>query len=102
MTAGVLAFAVPSLSASRAELVRWTDAARLRDQILTAYVRLMPSTSCGSIVAEGLVDSVDGAYVLRNGFRQALDEMGARVDAAQVSPACRIDWTDHLIVRQAP
>ena len=102
MAALVLAFAVPSLAASREELARWTEAARLRDEILTAYVRVMPSASCGSIVAEGLVDSVDGAYVLRNGFRQALDEMGARVDAAQVSPACRIDWTDHLIVRQAP
>jgi hypothetical protein len=99
MAAGVLVLVVPSLAASRAEIARWTEAAGLRDRILVSYVRLMPSLSCGTFVAEGRVDNIEGAYVLRNGFRQALEEMGAGLDRSAAS-RCAIDWTDHLIVRE--
>jgi hypothetical protein len=96
---GVVVLATPSLAATRVELARWNEAARLRDQILTSYVKIVPPDFCSTFVAEGLVDNVDGAYVLRNGFGQALKEMGAPIaDAA--GPPCRISWTDHLVVRQ--
>jgi len=96
---GVAVLAAPSLAAMRVELARWNEAATLRDQILTSYVKVVPPEFCSSFVAEGLVDNVDGAYVLRNGFAQALKEMGAAAGSGAES-RCRISWTDHLVVRQ--
>ena len=71
----------------------------MRDQILTSYVKVVPPDLCSTFVAEGLVDNTDGAYVLRNGFSQALREMGAPIDPGSGSP-CRVAWTDHLVVKQ--
>jgi len=96
---GVVVLALPSLAATSLELARWTEAAKLRDQILTSYVKVVPPGFCSAFVAEGLVDNIDGAYVLRNGFAQALTEMGAPTDPTAGSP-CRVSWTDHLVVRQ--
>jgi hypothetical protein len=92
---------VPAMIAARSELSRWIEAARLRDNILISYVRVMPSASCGSIVTEGKADTLDGAYVLRNGFMQALADLGAEVEPDGPSmPHCRVSWTDHLVVKQ--
>jgi hypothetical protein len=99
MALGVVVIAIPSLAATRVEVARWNDAAKLRDQVLTSYVKVVPPGFCSTFVAEGLVDNIDGAYVLRNGFAQALKEMGAPTDPAAGSP-CRVAWTDHLVVRQ--
>lgn len=96
---GVVALVIPSLAATSVELARWSEAAKLRDQILTSYVKVVPPDFCSTFVAEGPVDNIDGAYVLRNGFAQALKEMGAPLDPGSGSP-CRVTWTDHLIVRQ--
>jgi hypothetical protein len=96
---GVVILAWPSLAATRVELARWSEAARLRDQILTSYVKVVPPDLCSTFIAEGVVDNTDGAYVLRNGFSQALKEMGAATDPTAGTP-CRITWTDHLVVRQ--
>jgi 4-amino-4-deoxy-L-arabinose transferase-like glycosyltransferase len=101
IAAGVMVLAIQSVTASRFEVARWTEAAALRDRILTDYVRVMPSGSCGAIAAEGVVDNVDGAYVLRNGFAQALAEMGAEASES-AAPRCRVSWTDHLVVTQEP
>ncbi len=94
------AFVLPAMTSAPSELSRWTAAASRRDEILIAYVRVMPSASCGSIVTEGDADNLDGAYVLRNGFTQALAEMGAVNQSPPSAPQCRISWTDHLVVRQ--
>ena len=92
---------VPAVTAAPSELARWTDAARLRDNILMSYVRVMPSASCGSVVTEGDADTINGAYVLRNGFLQALADLGAEVDPSGPStPRCRVSWTEHLVVKQ--
>jgi len=95
----VVVLVIPSLAATSVELARWTEAAKLRDQILTSYVKVVPQDLCSTFVAEGSVDNIDGAYVLRNGFAQALKEMGAVTDPSTGAP-CRISWTDHLVVRQ--
>ncbi len=99
VAAGVIVVALPSLAATRVEIIRWSEAANLRDQILNSYVKVVPPDFCSTFVAEGVVDNVDGAYVLRNGFSQALREMGAPTDPTSGAP-CRVTWTDHLIVRQ--
>jgi hypothetical protein len=96
---GVVVLAIPSLAATRVELERWSQAAALRDQILTSYVKVVPPDFCSTFVAEGVVDNIDGAYVLRNGFAQALREMGAPTSPGSGLP-CRVSWADHLVVRQ--
>jgi len=93
-------FVLPAFVSAPAELARWTAAAKMRDQILISYVRVMPEVSCGQIVTEGSADSVDGAFVLRNGFTQALADMGVDTTAFTSAPRCRIGWTDHLVVKQ--
>jgi hypothetical protein len=91
----------PAIVSVPPEVDRWNEASHLRDQILVSYVRIMQPGSCGSIVTEGAADTLNGAYVLRNGFLQALADVGAEVDpAGPPTPRCRIIWTDHLIVRQ--
>src|SRR5204863_7087750 len=91
------AFVLPAIVSTPAEVARWTAAAKLRDQILIAYVRVMPTASCGTVATEGVADSLDGAYVLRNGFLQAIADMGGDVDPlGTAGPHCRITWTDHL------
>lgn len=99
MSIGVVVLAIPSLAATPAEIARWNEAAKTRDQILGSYVKVVPPDFCSTFVTEGVVDNIDGAYVLRNGFSQALKEMGSPTDPAAGSP-CRVSWTDHLVVRQ--
>jgi hypothetical protein len=96
---GVVVLSIPSLAATRVEIGRWNEAAQLRDQILGSFVKVVPPDFCSTFVAEGSVDNFDGAYVLRNGFAQALKEMGSATVSVTGSP-CRISWTDHLVVRQ--
>jgi hypothetical protein len=93
------AIALPSVSAVRPELRRWTEAADLRDRILESYIGIMSSARCRSVVTEGLADNIDGAYVLRNGFAQAVTRRALMASGAEEFP-CRISWTDHIIVRQ--
>src|SRR5262249_37927333 len=76
----VVVIAFPSLAATRGEVARWSEAAKLRDQVLSSFVQVVPPDFCSTFIAEGQVDNVDGAYVLRNGFAQALREMGAPTD----------------------
>jgi hypothetical protein len=84
---GLLAVAtVPVVPALRYEIARWTEAARLRDAILLS-VRGHPSIGrCGSFVAEGTADHLDGAFVFHNGLAQALNADGD-------GPRCRVAWT---------
>jgi hypothetical protein len=93
------AIAMPSVSAVGPELRRWTEAASLRDRILESYIGIMSSARCRSVVTEGLADNIDGAYVLRNGFAQAVTRRALMASGAEEF-RCRISWTDHIIVRQ--
>jgi hypothetical protein len=102
---GVLLFvlAPPAVIAVQDELKRWTQAAQLRDAVLSAFVELIPGSQCASIVAEGPVDNVDGAYVLRNGFMQAVSSRARIVvGGSQERYRCTVGWTGHLTVRQDP
>jgi hypothetical protein len=94
---------MPGASALQDELERWTAAARMRDAVLSSFVELIPASQCESIAAEGPVDNINGAYVLRNGFMQAV-EPRARivVGGDQERYKCRVGWSGHLTVRQDP
>jgi hypothetical protein len=97
----VVVLAGPAALAIRPEVARWLEAGRTRDAILESYVDLMSSARCRSVVTEGRADNVDGAYVLRNGFSQAIARRASLAyDGGQPAYNCRISWTDHLIVRQ--
>jgi hypothetical protein len=93
----VTCFMIPSIIAIRGEAGRWSDAARLRDAILASFVETVPPGHCGGIVAQGFVDNVNGAYVLRNGFPQALATRGHPPLGAPAA-ACTVSWTDRLLV----
>jgi hypothetical protein len=93
------ALAVPSVQALGPELRRWTYAADLRDRIVASYIGIMSSVRCRSVVTEGLADNIDGAYVLRNGFAQAVARRALMASGTEEFQ-CRISWTDHIIVRQ--
>jgi hypothetical protein len=93
------ALAVPSVQALGPELRRWTDAADLRDRIVASYIGIMSSVRCRSVVTEGLADNIDGAYVLRNGFAQAVARRALMASGTEEFQ-CRVSWTDHIIVRQ--
>jgi hypothetical protein len=94
---------MPAVSALQDELERWTAAAQLRDAVLSSFVELIPASQCESITAEGPVDNLDGAYVLRNGFMQAVSPRARIVVGGDRQRyKCRVGWSGHLTVRQDP
>jgi hypothetical protein len=92
------ALAITSVIALRAETARWSDAARLRDTILASFPLAEP---CSTFVTEGAVDNLDGAYVLRNGLREALEKRGLVVPATEDGTRCKVGWTDRLVIEIA-
>ena len=70
-----LAFAAVVLGGSviglRANLVPWTTAARMRDELLATVVRARES-GCTTVWVRNVPDSVQGAYVFRNGLAEAI------------------------------
>ena len=94
---------IPAASALQDELERWTAAAQLRDAVLRSFVELIPGSQCESIAAEGPVDNINGAYVLRNGFMQAVSSRARIVVGGDRERyRCRVGWSGHLTVRQDP
>jgi len=69
IVAGVVGSAAP---ATIADLQRWRQAASTRDAILGSLRSDPDRLNCTTFTAEGRADSIDGAYVFRNGLRQAL------------------------------
>jgi hypothetical protein len=99
LLAGILAiFIVPSAVAIRGEGARWTRAAQIRDRILDS-ANDIAAVPCGTIVTEGLVDNVEGAYVFRNGLTEALAAHGRSALFGNPSAVrCRLTWSDRLVV----
>lgn len=83
----VVALAVPSAAAIPAEVGRWREAAATRDAILAAVRTDRRADVCASFVASDNANSVNGAFVFRNGLIQAL---GRDPDAE--GPRCSISW----------
>jgi hypothetical protein len=69
------------------ELSVWRRAADLRDHVLNEAHGSILNGRCAVAHFSDVPDSVDGAYVFRNGFREAL---GLRGDEA--SPECNFTW----------
>lgn len=92
--AALLALVLPSIAAVRSEAVRWNDAARVRDRMLAALDG--PALSrCSVLTAEGLADNVAGAFVFRNGLREAAaGRAGAAASSSGRQEPCRLIWLE--------
>lgn len=70
----------------------WVGAAAARDAVLRAARETIPASGCGSVAVEGLPDAVDGAFVFRNGFAEALQRHGIALPPFQTDAACAFAW----------
>lgn len=76
----------------------WTAAAQVRDDVLAAAESVMDESECQRVVFLRLPESLDGAFIFRNGFRDALYFHGiAREGRPEISltdaePGCRLTW----------
>jgi hypothetical protein len=92
LAVGALVFGV------RSSVAAWTKASQMRDGVLAAAQSALVTSKCDSVAFIGLPESIDGAYVFRNGFREALEyHRIARSDrpmvsAADADPSCRYVW----------
>ena len=92
--AAIVAIVVGSaVPATIADLERWRRAASIRDTVLETVRRNLDRLECTTFTVEGTGDGIDGAYVFRNGLREAL---ALRERTPPVS--CRVAGVDGKIV----
>lgn len=91
VTGTALACAISAVMV-RVHLQPWQDACALRDRVMAAYE--VQSARCEPFDVTGLPDTNEGAYVFRNGFREAVgllaDRPGRASDPAR--PPCSLEW----------
>jgi hypothetical protein len=96
---GLLVAALVSAVGVRLHVKPWVDAAALRDSVLEEASSVLVNTDCALVGFGDLPDSVDGAYVFRNGFREAVAARTIRRDVEVVATVerapigCRYEWT---------
>lgn len=72
------------------EIRVWRQAADLRDRVLADAHVAIERAGCAQPTFSGVPDSVDGAYVFRNGFSEAL----AIPAVGDGRPDCAFTWSD--------
>ncbi|MGH9311556.1 MAG: hypothetical protein ACRD1S_00015 [Vicinamibacterales bacterium] len=86
---------VPASAYSRRQFERWKSAGMLRDAVLASARDTALQSNCPALALEGLPDSIDGVYVFRNGFYDAvaIEEQMASV-RARIAPTagCAFVW----------
>jgi hypothetical protein len=91
---GVVLVCVLSL---QRELAVWRRAADLRNRVLAEASVTLAASSCDRPTFANVPDSVDGAYVFRNGFPEALGVSGTHTSPP--AGKCRFTWTGTGFVR---
>ena len=93
MLLGVIAsIAVWSIIAVRSELGAWQQAAAVRDAVGQEVRVKVAQSNCRSVAVLNAPDSIDGAYVFRNGLNEALRrEVGVSL-AVTDGPNCTVVW----------
>jgi len=81
-----------SVWATRVQLGAWTEAALLRDTVLTDLRASAIVRSCSAIDLTDAPDSVRGAFVFRNSLREALAMTGLPPMTSAASAECRLRW----------
>ena len=89
LRAGLAAGVLVACGAVRVHLSPWQDAARTRDRTLAAAHLSLDELGCGTPSFVSLPDHVQGAYVFRNGFAEALRREG-RLPSG--TAPCRLVW----------
>ncbi|MEQ1575892.1 MAG: hypothetical protein ABL993_16770, partial [Vicinamibacterales bacterium] len=69
----------------------WQEAAAARDVLLNAARADGRLRACGTVGIRGLPDTIEGAYVLRNGADVAFANTGLTLSAT-ASPTCTFNW----------
>jgi hypothetical protein len=86
---------VVSVWATTFHIEAWRGAARLRDRVVAAATSALTASPCPRPDLANPPDSLDGAYVFRNGFAAALRRAGlpaGDVGADMTSERCRLVW----------
>jgi hypothetical protein len=79
---------IASTAGLRVNLRAWNAAARTRDDLLAQVVRARQS-GCTAVWVRNVPDSVDGAYVFRNGLQEAVAPV---LVAQSAPPSCWLTW----------
>jgi len=82
------------------ELGTWRRAAVLRDRVLTEAHLSIGRGRCAAARFADVPDSVDGAYVFRNGFAEAVGS--STEQATGVQPDCFFKWSGDSFVPSVP
>jgi hypothetical protein len=90
LTCGVGAAVVMSAALLEHELGIWRDAADLRDRVLVQAHESIVRSRCAVTRFVDLPDSMNGAYVFRNGFQEAL---GSPVEPPSSTVSAECSWT---------
>jgi hypothetical protein len=95
----LVAVGVAFLSAHLARQSAWVAASVVRDTVLTHVANAITERSCREVTVRGLPDSVNGVFVFRNGFDEAVRRHGALVSAGR---PCSGEWTGAAFVLDPP
>ena len=82
----------------RGELRVWHRASQLRDVVLAEARRSVAAADCGDVAFLDAPDSVEGAYVFRNGLREAVGRGQGQTKPAGAT--CELQWNGERFVRQ--
>jgi hypothetical protein len=94
--AAIAAIAMIFVVSVQREIGVWRQAADLRDRVLTDARAAIERAGCAQAAFSGVPDSVNGAYVFRNGFPEALATAAPDSDSP---PECTFTWTDGRFAR---
>jgi hypothetical protein len=87
-----------SVFGTRIHLGMWNAAAQLRDRI-EAEVSAQ-AASCPTLAVSNVPEALRGAFVFRNGIREALEQdlgVAAPADPRDVAAGCSFVWRDGLV-----
>jgi len=79
---------IASTAGLRVNLRAWNAAARMREDLLAQVVRAQ-QLGCTAVWVRNVPDSIDGAYVFRNGLQEAVAPV---IVAQSAPPSCWLTW----------
>ena len=89
---------VSSTFVLRGELRTWQRASQLRDVVLAEARKSTGAADCGDVVFLDVPDSVEGAYVFRNGLPEAVGRGYGQPKPAGAT--CALQWDGERFVRR--
>jgi hypothetical protein len=87
--------AVPVLLERQRLIGQWTDAARQRDEILSAATEAAREQQCGEVIVAGLPPRYRTAQLFNNGFAEALALMRGPATGTR---SCQFAWSGGRLV----